>query len=288
MDLQKIIQERGLSEFPIGVVSNDSVSNYHVFVFDENSDSEKIIQHDNDFLILHHASLSETRPGKLLQYGKLRILQDPSWDLQMLLSKVREKQSLLYSDHAKNCLIESMFCCRKTIDAIDNSDVFVSCWQKCASYYLADAILSLNHQHSNSIFVLDTLRKLEKNLVNEHISIVTESIGIERATNTLLERMLKSTIGFSDLIEKNNHSQIIQKNHEYLINNSMLTDCYFYLGYVNKENFINIKNTLSRKQDLIHILKVAFDVESDSHLLLEYVDMIQKSCTAIIEILSRD
>ena len=206
----------------------------------------------------------------------------------MLLSKINEKQSVLYSDHAKNCLIESMFCCRKTIDAIDNSDVFASCWQKCASYYLADAILSLNHQHSNPIFVLDILRKLEKNLVNEHISIVTESIGIERATNTLLERMLKSTVGFSDLIEKNNHSQIIQKNYEYFINNSMLTDCYFYLGYVNKENFIHIKNTLSRKQDLIHILKIAFDVESDSHMLLEYVDMIQKSCTAIIEILSRD
>lgn len=288
VDLQKIIQEQGLSEFPIGVVSNDSVSNYDVFVFDENSDSEKIIQHNDDFLIFHHASLSETRPGKLLQYGKLSILQDPSWDLQMLLSKVSEKQSVLHSNHAKNCLIESMFCCRNTIDAIDNSDVFASCWQKCASYYLADAILSLNHQYSNSVFILDMLRKLEKNLVNEHISTVTESIGIERATNTLLERMLKSTIGFSDLIEKNNHSQIIQKNHEYLIDNSMLTDCYFYLGYVNKENFINIKNTLSRKQDLIHILKIAFDVESDSHMLLEYVGIIQKSCTAIIEILSRD
>ena len=32
MDLQKIIQEQGLSEFPIGVVSNDSLSNYDVFI----------------------------------------------------------------------------------------------------------------------------------------------------------------------------------------------------------------------------------------------------------------
>ena len=54
------------------------------------------------------------------------------------------------------------------------------------------------------------MRKFEKNPVNKKISTVNETVGIERAIPTLLERMLKSTMGFSDMIEKNNHSQIIQ------------------------------------------------------------------------------
>ena len=164
--------------------------------------------------------------------------------------------------------------------------MYSSCWQKCATYYLADAISSINHQRTSPSHMLDSFRKLEKNPINKNISIVTQTVGIERATPTLLERMLKSTIGFSDLIEKNNHSKIIQQKYDFFVKNSMLSDCYFYLGYVNKENFIKIKDTLNREQDLIHILKIAFDVEADTNLLQQQSDLIQKSCNDILEIIS--
>jgi len=291
MDIKKFIKEHGLSDYPVGLggcrtsdLYLDSCD-YDVVVFDEKSEPEKIIQFDNEFVMIHHASLSETRSNKLLQYDKLQIINDGSWDLRMLLSKIHEKHLLLFSDFAKNCLIESQFCCQKTKEAIQSSDVFAPCWQKCASYYLANAISSINHQRSSPSHMLGLLRKLEKTPINEHISIVTQTIGIERATPTLLERMLKSTMGFSDLIEKNNHSQVIQQKYDSFIKNSMLSDCYFYLGYVNAENFIKIKDTLNREQDLIHILKVAFDVEADLNLLSQQSDLIQKSCNDILEII---
>jgi len=293
MDIKKFITENGLSNFPIGLggcrasyFHFDSCP-YDVVVFDGKSEPEEIIKSGNEFVTIHHASLSETISQKLLQYENLKIIQDESWDLQMLLSKINKKQSLLFSDFAKNSLIESMFCCQKTKEAIQNSDVFASCWQKCASYYLADALSSLNHQRSSPSHMLNLLRKLEKSPINEYISVVTQTVGIERATSTLLERMLKSTIGFSDLVEKNNHSQIIQQKHDFFVENSMLSDCYFYFGYINKENFIKIKNTLSREQDLIHILKIAFDIEADSNLLLQQAELVQKSCNDILEIISR-
>jgi len=290
MDIKKIIEEQGFSDFPTGLggcrISDFGfdLCAYDVIVFDEKSEPAKIIQSGDEFVIIHHASLSETLSKKLLQYDKLNIIQDESWDLRMLLSKINEKRSSLFIDYAKNCLIESMFCCQKTKKAIQTSDVFAPCWQKCSSYYLADAISSLNHQRSSPSHLLDLLRKLEKNPINEHISVVTQTVGIERATPTLLERMLKSTIGFSDLIEKNNHSQIIQQKHDYFVKNSMLSDCYFYFGYINKENFVKIKDTLNREQDLIHILKVAFDIESDPNLLLQQAELVQKSCNDILEI----
>ena len=292
MDIKKFIAENGLSNFPIGLggcrISDlhfDSCP-YDIVVFDEKSEPDKILKSGDEYVIIHHASLSETKSQRLLQYDNLQIVQDESWELRMLLSKIEKKRSSLYSDFAKNCLIESMFCCQKTKESIQSSDVFASCWLKCASCYLADALSSLNSQRSSPSHMLDLLRKFKKSSINEHISVVTQTVGIERATLTLLERMLKSTIGFSDLVEKNNHSQIIQQKHDFFIENSMLSDCYFYFCYINKENFIKIKNTLNRKQDLIYILKIAFDIESDSNLLLQQAEQIQKSCNDILEIIS--
>jgi hypothetical protein len=293
MDIEKFVAENGLSDSPIGL-DGCRISDFHfdlcpydLVIFDGKSEPKKIVKFQDEFVIIHHASLSETMSKNLLQYDQLQIVQDESWDLRMLLSKINEKRSSLFADFAKNCLIESMFCCQKTKEAIQTSDVFAPCWQKCASFYLADALSALNHQRSSPSHMLDLLRKLKKSSINEHISIATQTVGIERATTTLLERMLKSTIGFSDLIEKNNHSQIIQQKYDFFVENSMLSDCYFYLGYINKENFVKIKNSLNREQDLIHILKIAFDIEADSNLLLQQAELVQKSCNEIFEIVSQ-
>lgn len=291
MDVKKFIEENGLSQHPVGLggcrtsdLSFDSCD-YDVFVFDGKSEPDTITKFDDEFVTLHHSSMSESKSEKLLQYDQMQIIRDDSWDLRMLLAKIHEKRVSLFSDFAKNCLIESQFCCQKTRESIESGGVFAPCWQKCASYYLANAISAISHNRSSPSHMLDFLRKL-KSPINEHISVATQTIGIERATPTLLARMLKSTTGFSDLIEKTNHSKIIRQKHDFFVKNSMLADCYFYLGYVNKENFIQIKDTLNRKQDLIHILKIAFDVEADSNLLKQQSDLIQKSCNEILETLS--
>ena len=293
MDLKKFIEAQGLTDFPIGLGGCRTAGcffdscDYDLMVFDENSSDKQIIAFDDSLITIHHSSLSETNTKKLLQYDKLDVLQDDSWNLKILLSTISEKRDSLFSDSAKNSLIESLFCCQKTKDAIQTNDVFAACWQKCASYYLADSLSSFNHSPSSPSHTLNSLRKFKKSSINNHISGILETIGIERATPTLLERMLKSTIGFSDLVEKNNHSQLIQQKYNYFLKNSMLSDCYFYLVYVNKENFIKIKDNLNREQDLIHILKIAFDIEADSNILQQYVETIQTSCNDILEVISK-
>jgi hypothetical protein len=217
----------------------------------------------------------------------MQIIHDESWDLRMLLSKIKEKRETLYKDHAKNSLIESLFCCEKTKQGIKESSVFAACWQKCASYFLADGIMALNHCKTNPTHMLDTLRKFKKTHTNEKISTINETIGIERSTPSLLERMLKSTIGFSDIVEKNNHSLLIQQKHEYFIKNSMLSDCYFYFGYLNKENFVKIKDSIEKQPDLIHILKISFDVEADIILLEQQAKHVSKSANEILDLVSR-
>ncbi|EPA04977.1 hypothetical protein [Candidatus Nitrosarchaeum limnium] len=274
-----------LEDVELQTLFSDSCD-YDITIFDDKHDSEKIIFYDDAFVKIHHGSINETKSDILVKYDGMQIIHDESWELRMLLSKIKEKRLTLYKDYAKNCLFNSLFCCEKTKDGIITSNVFSSCWQICASYFLADAICLLNTYRPNPTHMLDVMRKFKKNQINEHISTVTHTVGIERATPFLLDRILKSTIGFSDFVEKNNHSKIIQNKHELLVKNSMLSDCYFYLGYVNRDNFVRIKDTIDRQSDLIHILKVAFDIEADSNLLENHTKLIQKSCSTILTLLS--
>ena len=71
-----------------------------------------------------------------------------------------------------------------------------------------------------------------------------------------------------------------------LCQNSKLSDCYFYLGYLNRNNFKQIKNSIDQRPDLIHILKIAFDIEVDSELIHK-VDSIQNANNDLLEILSK-
>lgn len=292
MDLKKLVEEQSLVNFPVGLGGCRTTNSffdscdYDLTIFDNKSEHTKIIIYDDNFIKIHHGSLKETKSDILVKYDGMQIIHDESWELRMFLSKIKEKRLTLYKDYAKNCLFDSLFCCEKTKEGIKTSNAFSSCWQICASYFLADAIYLLNLHRSNPTHMLDMMRKFEKNQINEQISTVTQTIGIERATQSLLERMLKSTIGFSDLVENNNHSKIIQQKYDLFVKNSMLSDCYFYLGYINKENFVKIKDNIDGQPNLIHILKVAFDIEADSNLLEHHAKLIQKSCNAILGLIS--
>ncbi|HMK32506.1 MAG TPA: hypothetical protein VK431_02650, partial [Nitrosopumilaceae archaeon] len=144
-----------------------------------------------------------------------------------------------------------------------SSDPLAHVWIKCAAYFLADAIFSINSKRPSPTHMLEIIRGFEKNKINQSFSVVHQCLGIERASTSLLSRMVKSTIGFSDMVEKNNHSKIIQQKYDYLVQNSLLSDCYFYLGYINRNNIIKIKDTLHRNLEYVHLLKVALDTESD-------------------------
>ena len=290
MDLQKFLSEHNLDSFISGLSgcrvhnSNFDSCDYDITIFDS-SQKEFIIENDDNLFFIHSGSLSETKSEILIHYDGMQILNDESWELRMFLSKIREKRLKIFHDNAKNCFLNAQFYCQRVKDGLKQSDEFSACWQKCASLFLGDGISSLNF-HSPSSHTLDNLRHTDKNPINEKISVVNETIGIERATTPLLDRMLKSTIGFSDIVENNSYSKIIKKKYDYFLQNSMFSDCYYYLCHVNKENLIRIKNSIHRRSDLIHILKIAFDIEHDNQLLEQQCIQVQKASNDILQIMS--
>ena len=269
MEYKKILENLSVGNSPVGLGGCKShgltqdCCEYDITIFDGKKE-ESFLEFDGNFYHIYHGTLQETSSDVLLQYDGMTILHDEQWELRMLLSKIKEKKPQISNAYIKNCLVEAGVCISKAKHGL-NSDPYASSWVKCAAYFLADAVSILNSHRPSPLHMLKVLRELPKNKTNETISVITDSIGIERATPSLLSRMLKSTIGFSDLIEGNSHSKIISRKYNYMIENSLLSDCYFYLGYVNRNNFKKTQD-LHRKPELIHLLKTAFDLENDTRI----------------------
>ena len=85
----------------------------------------------------------------------------------------------------------------------------------------------------------------------------------------------------------NQNSKIIQRKYEYLVNNSLLSDCYFYLGYINRNVLVSIQDTIHKKPELIHVLKTAFDIEHDVIKIEQHASMIQKLGHELTTLLSK-
>ncbi len=289
MDISKLIEKLSLKDYSVGLGGCKNHENgfpcceYNITIFDNKQESDSIEEFEGETAKIHHGSLDEKLSEVLVQFDDMKIIQDDRWELRMLLAKIKEKQEKIFHDAAKGSLVDSLFCTTKSKEALKNSDPFASAWQKCAAYYIADAISIINRKRPSPAHMLKNLRKLEKNNINKTLSAITDSIGIERATPSLLLRMVKSTMGFSDMIEKNNHSKIIQAKHDYLVKNSLLSDCYYYLGNINKQNVIKIKNTISKSPDLIHVLKVAMDLENDPAKTLGQADTLQETANLLLE-----
>ena len=272
MDLKALVEKMSLSNYPVGLGGchangiNYKCCEYNITVFDDKK-GESVHEVEGEMIKIHHSSFSETNPAILKQLENLQILSDNQWKLRMFLSEIKTKQAKISKSHTQSCLVDAGVYATKAREGIKASDTFAPLWLKCGAFFLADAISSLNSRRPSPTHMLESIRGFEKNRINESFAIVHQCLGIERATTSLLARMVKSTIGFSDIVEANGHSKIIEAKYDYLVEHSLLSDCYFYLGYVNRNNIVKIKDNLHRNLEFIHILRVALDIESDSLLV---------------------
>ncbi|MEO9276932.1 MAG: hypothetical protein ABI340_04010 [Nitrososphaera sp.] len=272
MDIKEFPKLLSLASFPMGLggCRSDRTSfdccEYNITVMDGKT-GQSISEVSGNLVKIHHCSLNENNAAVLNQLQNLTIINDEQWRLRMLVSEIKEKKEKIMLSYAKSCLVDAGIFSNKTKDSVKEKDLFAGVWIKCASYFLADAISCLNFKRPSPVHMLESLRNMKKNVINQNLSLIHRMLGIERASTSLLSRMAKSTIGFSDIVENNGHSKIIQKKVDYLLENSLLSDCYFYLGYVNRDNIIKIKNKIHHNPEFIHILKVGLDIEHDPFVL---------------------
>ena len=289
LDVKNLLEKLPVNGYPVGLGgcrsqdTNYDCCEYDITIFDGKKQKESIFESDGIFYHIYHGGLEETSPYILLQYHDLTILFDEQWELRMFLSRIQEKKEQIFNAYVKNCLVEAKVCITKTKNGL-GTDPYAASWLKTAAYFIADAISAINFQRPSPTHMLKTLRGFNKNKINEFISFLMELIGTERATPSLLSRMSKSTIGFSDMVENNSHSKIISRKYNYMKNYSLFSDCYFYLGYINRNNFLKVSD-LHRKPEFIHVLKTAFDLESDITKIELQSDRLQESTNSILSFL---
>ncbi len=289
LDVKNLLEKLPVNGYPVGLGgcrsqdTNYDCCEYDITIFDGKKQKESIFESDGIFYHIYHGGLEETSPYILLQYHDLTILFDEQWELRMFLSKIQEKKEQIFNAYVKNCLVEAKVCITKTKNGL-GTDPYAASWLKTAAYFIADAISAINFQRPSPTHMLKALRGFNKNKINEFISFLMELIGTERATPSLLSRMSKSTIGFSDMVENNSHSKIISQKYHYMKNYSLFSDCYFYLGYINRNNFLKVSD-LHRKPEFIHVLKTAFDLESDITKIELQSDRLQESTNSILSFL---
>jgi hypothetical protein len=290
MNQDEIIKIIGPTNFPIAFdgYNSDNFDTdceiYNFIIFDGKSLPDEILISGSKTIKISHGNLSETNFEYLIHYENLQIIQDEQWELKMLLSKIQEKRNTFFSASAKNSLVESQLALSKAKNALEHDDPFVSCWIKSGVISLIDSILFKNKILPNPVHVLSSIRNLTQKNTNQFVDKIISETGIERATPSLLSRMLKSTCGFSDMIEKNKNSMIIEKKANYLIQSSLLPDCYLYLNYQNRNNFYKIKNSLDKNSDKIHVLKTAFDLTHTSSELISSIDSMSNITNVLLSL----
>ena len=288
MNKDEILQIIGSTNSPIGIGGYDSdefdtdCEIYNVLVYDGKKTNDEIIQHNSKTIKMSHETLSENNSETLIHFSNIKIIHDEQWELKMLLSKIQEKKHSLFLASSKNALVESQLSLSKAKNSLENDNPFTSSWIKCAALSLIDSILLQNEELPTPTQALSSLRNLKEKTITQFADKIISEIGTERATPSLLSRMLKSTTGFSDMIEKNHNSIIIEKKANHLIQNSLLSDCYLYLIYQNRKNFYKIKDSLNQNSDKIHVLKTAFDLTNSPSEFSASIDSISKITNELI------
>ena len=128
---------------------------YDLVVFDGSGRQPEVLRRADHTAIVYHASLNETGPAALVGYLDMKILRDSAMSLAPFLEDVRRRRDGLILSRIRDSAAESALCAQRALEA-SGADA-ASCWQKCATLYLSDAVL-LSEGIPPSSHALDGLR----------------------------------------------------------------------------------------------------------------------------------
>ena len=252
---------------------------YDLVVFDAPVGQPDVVRSGDDTVILYGGALSEKRPAVLAGYLSMELVQDASMALASFLSALQARRDALFSDLARSSLAESMLCAGRAMAALNEPGDLGSCWQRCASLYLGDAILAING-HVSSSHSLQNLRRIRG--ARGEIPVLMDTLGLERASRTLLDRMIKSAIGLSELVG-GVPAAIIRFKAESLLAGHRIPDCYHYLCSVSRTSLSIAHSKRIRGPSLEHAARVAFDVERDLGLVRSRAEMVRGAAGRLLE-----
>ena len=227
---------------------------YDLVVFDGSGRPPEVLRRANHTAIVHHASLDETRPAALVGCLNMRMLRDSAMRLAPFLEGVRRRRDRLMPSCMRDCAAGSVLCAQRALE--ESGADTASCWQKCATLYLSDAVL-LSEGILPSSHALDGLRRTRGNVGVP--ALVHRSLGVERSTPSLLRRMGESAAGLSGTAGTT--PDVVRFKTAALLQDGRLTDCYLYLCGVGRDAMR--RAGLGADGRLTYMSRICLDAERD-------------------------
>lgn len=266
--IQEYLSEKTDSELAlIGCRANDTNTRisydcceYDIAVLGENDMGlgNKIMQVGNDTLEFLDFPKYDHSEISLLNMVKLKNKTSNLLVSQDKHSTPKSDIKRIFIGAGKRRAVDSLFNVSKISHA--KAELNSALNLKIAAYNLIEGILLTSEIRPMPIHELDQLRQLEvhKDFINEAIQLCIESLGIERATRTIINRSYKA---LKEILKERYDIGLLESKIEFLVEHGLIADCYYYIGKL-------VCNHLEKKDyayqlDYHKLNSLALDLTSD-------------------------
>jgi hypothetical protein len=241
-------------------------------------------------------NIDETFDKKIIQIGnsKLEFLnfqnQNVNEDISLFNMIELKESNVLVSEYpkldkkklfnaaGKRRIVDSLFNVSKNSSA--SAELNASLNMKMAAYDLIEGILLMSETRPMPIHELNQLRQVEvqKDYIKEAIQTCIESLGIERATRTIINRSYKA---LREILKDAYDLELLASKIQYLLNNGLLADCYYYIGKLVCSH-LEKKDNLSQ-MNYHKLNSIALDLTNDYEKVKKMSALMKRDCKLVLK-----
>ena len=235
---------------------------YDIAVFGQGNNA--VVQAGGHAIELFHVSMADAA-----SLGKVEVIKDsPSFALSSMLQNVAPRQKKALAAAGRKSLVRSLFCQQKMKGA--RQQVAAAMWLKMAAYHFVQGTLALAAgARPMPLHELAQVRQAELSTdAADGVQAALECIGAERAGRPAIARSIEAV---SELKVGDYDKELMRSKAEYLLEKSMISDCYYYLGRMAAESLAGKNNAFHSKYS--KLVQLSMDLSSDTQQL----ERLQKS-----------
>jgi hypothetical protein len=257
--------------YPVGIIgcraTNPEMSldccEYDLAIFSGLSTSRRILNIDNHMVEL--INMPAMPKGTILALAlKDMILLSENSDNFILSSPSKtsnpENYRRMLTALGKKAIIASLFHYEKINKTIEKQPLLAAMWMKISAYDFLEGILALAGTKPMPLHELSQVRQItfERQDIADGVKAALECIGLERATRSVIARSLE---GVLELNSNEYDRELISIKIKYLLEKSMLSDCYYYIGRIGYRSLIGKSEKFLAQY--IKLVQISMDLTKD-------------------------
>jgi len=206
----------------------------------------------------HAVELMYVEKSHVLEFGDMEIIKDSkSFSLSSRVKEAtQEKRGKALRASGRRALVTSLMYQQRMKDA--KQPLLASMWLKAGAYKFVRGALALAGARPMPVHELGQVRQIELVGMAEGVQAALECIGIERATRPAIARSVKAV---AELKSGDYDSRLVQSKADWLLEKSMLADCYYFLGRATCESLASKNNAFHSRY--AKLAQLALDLSAD-------------------------